>query len=114
MRPRRKPTAKEALRRLEDCERRLLIKQLELEALNSSWAKKFSLAVGIFEAVINDAGTIGEARRWLRDWNARLEAIDPDAPDADERMQELFDEFHIELKPLEVEPEEMIRQEMPS
>lgn len=111
MRPRRKPTAKEALHRLNECEKRLLMARLEIEALNRAWAKKFSLTIGIFEAVINDAGTIGEARRWLQDWNARLDAIDPDAPDADERMQALFDEFHIELKPLEIAPEDMIRQE---
>lgn len=111
MRPRKKPTAKEALRQLSECQRKLMMARLELEALNRSWAKKFALVVGIFEAVVDSAGTIGEARRWLKDWNARLDAIDPDAPDADEQMQALFDEFEIELKPIDVEPEDMIRQE---
>lgn len=82
--------------------------ELKLERLNRAWAKKFALLAGIFDTEIEEAGTIGELRRWYDYWKAELDAIDPDDPDADAKMQELLEEYDIRVVP-DVEPEEMIQ-----
>lgn len=89
---------------------KLLGCQLQLERLNRAWEKKFSLLAGIFEAEVENAATIGELRRWYSEWKARLDAIDPDDPQAEEKMQEIFDEYEIELQ-VKVDPDDMARQE---
>ena len=88
---------------------RLLEMEMRLERLNRAWEKKFSLLAGIFEAELDNAATIGELRRWYAEWIRRLDAIDPDDPEADAKMQALFDEYDIELS-VNVEPQEMAAQ----
>lgn len=89
---------------------KLLGCQLQLEKLNRAWEKKFSLLAGIFEVEVENAATIGELRRWYAGWKARLDAIDPEDPQAEEKMQEIFDEYELELQ-VKVEPDEMAKQE---
>lgn len=89
---------------------RLLELEVKLEKLNHAWEKKFSLLAGIFEAELAAAATIGELRRWYADWQAELDAIDPDDPEADAKMQEIFDRYELSLV-VNTSADEMVAQE---
>lgn len=110
MRQRKKPTKAEMERQLERLRVRVLELELQKARLHRAWEKKFALLAGIFAAELEAAGTIGELRRWFAEWNRRLDAIDPEDPDADIKMQELFDKYDIHLQ-TNVSPDEMIAQE---
>lgn len=93
LKPRRKPTVKEAMRKLAEAENKLILARLEQEQTKRSMDITFAL----FNAVLDNAATIGEARRWWADWTTKISAIDPDAPDAHEQYAQAWEDFKIEV-----------------
>lgn len=67
-RPERKPTSKQAIKRMEAAESKLVLSQMLRQEELDNASLKFDMVVKIFECALNDAATIGEARRWFELW----------------------------------------------
>lgn len=76
-----------------------------MTALNDNWSLKFSLVVSIFEAALNDAGTLGEAKRWFKEWSNDVGSLEDESD-----IKELIDKhgFEFNVRPVDVNWRDMI------
>jgi len=79
-------------------EREAMIKEIEFERLNTHWAEKFDMIVGIFEIQAREAGTISELRKWFSEWTKDVNSIDQTAENAGEAMDEIIKKHGFEFK----------------
>lgn len=109
LRKAKQPGKKEAIQRMEQAESKALMSELELERLNNNWGLKFDMVVKMFEAAIDQAGTIGEARRWYEQWTLEVNAIDHTADDAEQQMDAIIEKhgFEFSITPVAVSHQEM-------
>jgi len=105
----KQPSKKQAIERMQVAERKAVISELELERLNKNWGIKFDMVVKMFEAAIEQAGTIGEARSWYQAWSNDINQIDHNAPDAEQQMDALLERhgFEFSITPVAVSHQEM-------
>ncbi|MBN2606733.1 MAG: hypothetical protein JXR47_05295 [Thiotrichales bacterium] len=105
----KQPGKKEAIQRMEKAEILAAMREMELERLNKNWGLKFDMAVKLFAAALDDAGTLGEAKRWYESWTQGVESIDHSAEDAGEQMDALIEQhgFEFSLRPVDVSHQEM-------
>lgn len=90
-------------------EQQLLLSKLEaddkLNRLNNSWSLRFDMIIGIFEAALKEAGTLGEAKKWYKEWTAQVNACETaeDVADLIERHG-----FEFTPKPVSTNYKEML------
>lgn len=96
-------------RQVKKLEAALSIKEIEhdqnMTALNDNWSLKFSLVVSIFEAALNDSGTLGEAKRWFKEWSNDVGSLEDESD-----IKELIDNhgFEFDVKSVDVSWRDMI------
>lgn len=105
----KKPTKKEAIKRMDHAESIALYRELEMERLNNNWGLKFDMVVKLFEAALTEAGTLGEAKKWYQTWTEQVNAIDHTAENAEQQMDELIEQhgFEFKITPVAVTHQEM-------
>lgn len=105
----KQPSKKDAIKRMDKAEMLAAMREMELERLNKNWGLKFDMVVKLFAAALEDAGTLGEAKRWYESWTQGVEAIDHAADDAEAQMDALIEQhgFEFSLRPVDVSYQEM-------
>lgn len=105
----KEPGKKEAVQRMATAEQKSLMRELELERLNKNWGLKFDMVVNLFAAALEDAGTLGEAKRWYDQWTQEVNAIDHHADDAEQQMDAIIEKhgFEFTISPVAVSHQEM-------
>lgn len=64
----KRPTAKQSFLRMVEAEGRLTLSQLQRNEDMKNASVKFDMIVKMFDVVLVQASTIGEARRWYTEW----------------------------------------------
>lgn len=65
----------------------------EMTRLNENWQMKYTLIIKLFQAALDDAGTIGEARKWFTEWTKDINSLDDNSD-----IQALFDKHGFEFE----------------
>ena len=99
MKQKKKPTAKQAISRAEELEMLNLQLKLTLEQAQASFMENIYVLEELFAQLLEQAGTIGEARQWYKDYKAALQGVPNDAPDHRQAIIDALAEqgFHIDL-----------------
>ena len=86
---------------------KVLEHESEMNRLNENWGMKFSLIIKLFETALDDAGTLGEAKRWFYDWTKDINSMDANN---DNEIKELLDKhgFEFDIKAVDVSYKDMI------
>ncbi len=105
----KEPSKNEAIKRMEIAEQKALMRELELERLNKNWGLKFDMVVNLFDAALDPAGTLGEAKRWYEKWTKEVNAIDHHADDAEQQMDAIIENhgFEFTIQPVAVSHQDM-------
>lgn len=97
LRKQAKPTAKEALARLEKLELENAMLRLDIRNRISNFLTQMSIIDGIFNAVLDQAATVGEARRWYSEWVSDVNSLEIDRYDYKEQLQAIIDKHGFEF-----------------
>lgn len=100
MNGKRKPpklTAKEALKRNEQLELQAAMLKLEIRKRTANFLTQLAVFEGIFNAVLEDAGTVGEARRWYKEWCDDVNGLNIQDDNYNEQIQALLDKHGFEF-----------------
>lgn len=87
-----------------------MMHELELERLNTHWAHKFDMIVGMFEVQAAEAGTISELRKWFKEWTNDVNGIDATHEDAGDAMADIIEKhgFEFRIRPINVTHREIL------
>jgi hypothetical protein len=97
MRKPQKPTAKEALARLEILETQNAMLKLDIRERTKNFLTQMQIFEGIFNAVLDQAATVGEARRWYSEWVSDVNALDINRDDYKQQLQAIIDKHGFEF-----------------
>ena len=103
-----KPTAKQANARLAKLEIENAMLRLDIEARTKNFLNRAQIFEGIFQSVLEQAATVGEARRWYDMWVADINAIDFSAVDQQGQFQAVMDKHGFVVQNREEEHAELI------
>ena len=104
----KKPTAKEALARLDVLETQNAMLKLDIRERTKNFLTQMQMFEGIFMAVLDQAATVGEARRWYAEWVADVNGLDVESPDYNEQLQTIIDKHGFEFAIQDVEHGELL------
>ena len=97
MRKQPKPTAKQALARLEKLELENAMLKLDIRQRASNFLTQMAIFEGIFNATLEQAATVGEARRWYSEWVSDVNGLDIGRDDYKEQLQAIIDKHGFEF-----------------
>ena len=104
----KKPTAKEALARLDVLETQNAMLKLDIRERTKNFLTQMQMFEGIFMAVLDQAANVGEARRWYAEWVSDVNGLDVESPDYNEQLQAIIDKHGFEFAIQDVEHGELL------
>jgi len=95
----KKPTAKKAIQRADELEMVNVQLKLTLENAQASFMENIYTQEVLFEQILEQAGTLIEARRWFKDYKSALQNVPDDVVDHKQAVIDALAEqgFHISL-----------------
>jgi hypothetical protein len=96
----KKLTAKQLQERNDVLESENMMLKLDIRQRTADFMTQLQIFEGIMTSSLEQASTIGEARRWYAKWVADVNALPVDAPNQKELMENLMKEhgFEFEIK----------------
>jgi hypothetical protein len=91
MRKPQKPTAKEALAKLEKLELENAMLRLDIRERTKNFLTQMQMFEGIYNAVLDQAATVGEAKRWYKEWVADVNGLDVNDTHYGDKIQAILD-----------------------
>lgn len=93
----KKMTAKEYQRRNAFLELQNATLKLDIRERTANMLTQMQVFEGIFMAAIESAATIGEARRWYKEWVMDINGLPVDDPDHGEKIQAIIDKHGFQI-----------------
>ncbi len=93
----KKPTAKEALARLDVLERQNTMLRLDIRERTKNFLTQMQMFEGIFRTVLDQAATVGEAKRWYAEWVNDINSLDFDDIGYNEKVEAVLEKHGFEF-----------------